>query len=466
MDLNTDDRTWAFEQFAGAEFGDVRRRSRATSMLRRALARPAGKLTEVFEDGAERQGAYDFVQGVVSPDAIVAAIAAAACAEIQDDVGYTVLDGTSLTLTDRTGTKGFGSIGRRALPTRGLKVISALALSRDGVPIGLLDMQWWAREAKSGESREVRRRGRNTETRHWVAAIHAIAARLDTHGCARRCVVVDREGDNTEILRALHEVRTRYIVRASVDRPLADRPTTLRRSLRRKPVIGTRVVAVPAAPNRRARTAVLDVRSARVVLDLPDRRTGGRTKFETNVVWAVERRAPQGTKKLDWMLLTNEPIDSFAAASAVLDGYCLRWRIEDFHKTWKSGRCNVEQTQLRARDHVVRWATMLATVAARLEQLKHLARTTPDAPASVLFSDLEILALKAAKNRQKKRTETVPDGMPTIGQAVRWLGDLGGYAGRSGLPGTITLSRGLARFEALAIGFALAYESTGKHRKK
>ncbi|HVW28761.1 MAG TPA: hypothetical protein VHC69_25520, partial [Polyangiaceae bacterium] len=47
---------------------------------------------------------------------------------------------------------------------------------------------------------------------------------------------------------------------------------------------------------------------------------------------------------------------------------------------------------------------------------------------------------------EKKRTETVVLN-PTLGQAVRWVADLGGYVGNrsSGPPGTTIIGRGLER---------------------
>ncbi|HMJ13074.1 MAG TPA: IS4 family transposase, partial [Polyangiaceae bacterium] len=132
-------------------------------------------------------------------------------------------------------------------------------------------------------------------------------------------------------------------------------------------------------------------------------------------------------------------------ARDVIFGYTLRWRIESFHKTWKSGACNVEETQLRSQQAVTVWATLLAAVAARIERLKLLSRSDPEKPASIELDPHEIRALIVLKREYKKKTEVIPDTMPTIGQATRWIADLGGYTGRSsgGPPGAITIRRGL-----------------------
>jgi len=161
---------------------------------------------------------------------------------------------------------------------------------------------------------------------------------------------------------------------------------------------------------------------------------------------------PPGEKPLDWMLLTNAPIDSIQAIRRVVLGYSTRWRIEEFHKTWKSGACNVEDTQLRSRNALIRWATILSVVATRIERLKRLARTEPERPASDELTPVEIEVLLVLKRRYKKRTETVPDTMPTMGQAVLWMAELGGYTGKSsgGPPGSTTIGRGLERLKISA----------------
>ena len=153
---------------------------------------------------------------------------------------------------------------------------------------------------------------------------------------------------------------------------------------------------------------------------------------------------PAGEKPIDWLLFTNREVATFEDACMVVRGYATRWRIEEFHRAWKSGACRVEDAQLHSTPALIKWATILAAVATRIERLKQLARETPALPASTELQPTEIRALILLKRKQKKRTETVSD-TPTIGEAVRWLADRGGYVGKSsgGPPGATTISRGL-----------------------
>lgn len=185
----------------------------------------------------------------------------------------------------------------------------------------------------------------------------------------------------------------------------------------------------------------------RVVLDMYERPAGERCQLTVNVVEAREvGPIPSGEEPIHWRLFTNQSIETEDDVRRVLSGYGKRWRIEDLHKTWKSGACNVEDTQLRSTVRVIKWAILMVATAARIERIKHLARTEPSLPASVEFEPDEIEATILMKREYKKRTERIPSSMPTIAQITLWLAELGGYMGpksSGGPPGSITIRRGL-----------------------
>jgi hypothetical protein len=450
-----------------ADFGHRTRVDRCVRMLGRIAEHPAGRVTEVFEESAELEGAYRFLEGSVPPEDIVGSIRAATLHGARDAGRlYVIVDGTSLSLTDRAKRKDFGAVGARRFPTRGLKVIDAIGVDSDGAPRGLLDLHVWARGPSQAGSKRSRRYKGCTEMQHWVEVIDRVA----DHSRRARVVpwfVIDREGDAATILRAVDRSNGLFTVRVSQrQRRCVDelaRGASIADAVKRRRVIGQHFVDVPGSGKRRARRTALDVRIGKLVLDLHEfgaRRAG----METYVVWARERRSPRGEERLDWMLFTNHPVASLADAKQIIASYCHRWRIEDFHKTWKSGLCRVEDTQLRKRDHVVRWAAMLAAVATRVERLKFLARTTPDEPATIGLTEMEIDALRAAKrSRFSTRNETIGDEMPTIATAVLWIAQFGGFHGRgTAKPGSITLGRGLEKLLVYTAGFALGVKTARK----
>ena len=179
---------------------------------------------------------------------------------------------------------------------------------------------------------------------------------------------------------------------------------------------------------------------------LRDKLTKKRCVAELTVIWAHERRHGYGVTPLDWVLFTNVPAKNGAAACAAVRRYSYRWRIEDFHRTWKSGLCCVEQSQLRSTNAVIKWATILAAVASRAERLRHRYRNEPDAAASDEFTDDEIEAIVFLAN-EGRSAPLVTAKKLGLAESVRLIANLGGYVGNrgSGPPGAVTISRGLER---------------------
>jgi hypothetical protein len=474
MSKRTEVEAWAEEQFGGAALGDARRTARLVRMAARAAQNPSGKLSEVFTSDRELDAAYDFVERdqtkVERLEEAVGSATVAKCA-----VGGRVLiavDGSSAHVVDGTGQKGLGRIGTDTAGAHGLKVISALAVDGEGATIGLIAQTWWARPDAPSRSKKQKKRERarkrpdQKETRYWLQTIERSAQRLEEVG-GLGWFQLDREADAWPMLLALSQTGHWFTVRSAWDRVLEATGRDkqyLRAHMAESLAIGSYDLDVPANAGRKARRACMVMHAAEVTLRLRDKRTDKRHPLRVRVVWVHEQgTTPQGEKPLDWMLLTNAPIDSVEAARQVVLGYSTRWRVEEFHKTWKSGACNVEDTQLRSRNAIIRWATILAVVATRIERLKRLARTAPDRPASEEMTPVEIEVLVALKREDKKRTESVPDGTPTIAQAVRWLADLGGYTGKSsgGPPGSITIGRGLERLR-FAVRGAVAVRHAGQ----
>jgi hypothetical protein len=430
-------------------------------MAARACERPDGRISEVFEDAGELHGAYDFVESDHVPPAELTAAVGRATARrcVGLPFVHVAVDGSSLTLPDHDRAKDFGAIGSGPSPCRGLKVITALAVDGQGTTVGLLAQQWWARTHGKKKSRVQRARLalEQKETRHWVAVFEQANAQ-----CAARQIrpwfIVDREGDAGDLLRALLRTEGLFTVRASWDRVVqsAGKDTQyLRATLAAKRPQSVYEMQVPGGPKRMARVARMELRAMRVTVRLRDAWSKKDSWIELSAVWALEAgTTPDGEKPLDWLLYTNVLVSDAQQARRIVRSYATRWRIEDFHKTWKSAKCNVERTQLRTAQGVVRWATILAAVATRIERLKHLARTTPDQPASAELTDEEIHVLVALARRIKKRAEPVPSESLTIASALEWIARLGGYTGKSsgGPPGSITIGRGLERLQTAVEG--------------
>jgi hypothetical protein len=99
-------------------------------------------------------------------------------------------------------------------------------------------------------------------------------------------------------------------------------------------------------------------------------------------------------------LLTTINIRCAEEAVLCLRWYCLRWRIEDFHRVLKSG-CRVEQIAHETAERIRRAIAINLVIAWRIMLMTLLGRETPELPPDVVFSNIELQVLNAyAKNKR------------------------------------------------------------------
>jgi hypothetical protein len=445
-------RAWAEEEFGRAELGDPRRVCRLVKLSTSAATKPSGTITGVLTSSAEREGAFRFLQNKhISYEAVARASFEATARRCHEYPWvFVAVDGSSLSFADRACSRDVGHVGKWSAHGRGMIVTSALAVSPAGSPMGLCGQRFWAREARA--SRPTRKwRATETETARCVELLGQVRDRLRTPSyTVEPWFQLDRGYDAWTIWRFVRDERLRVTIRASHNRIVRegrhDRKSYLFNLARRAPVLGSYDLPVAERAGGATRIARMQVRARPVTLELKV----SRKKREYVLLHLVVAKETRGTNPLHWVLLTTVPVTSLDEALAVIDGYAARWRIEEFHRAWKSGVCNVEDTQLRSREGILKWATILAAVAARATRLTYLAREKPESPATEELSRDEIDAAIALL--QPKGIKLGAE--PTLAQAVRWIADLGGYTGKSsgGPPGPTVISRGLQQVELMARG--------------
>jgi len=170
-------------------------------------------------------------------------------------------------------------------------------------------------------------------------------------------------------------------------------------------------------------------------------------------LWAVQAREtnpPAGVEALDWTLLTTLEVVSLAQAVEKLAWYALRWQIEVYHRTLKSG-CRIEQRQLGSAARLETCLAIDLIVAWRISQLARLGRELPDLPCTVFFEEAEWKALVSFVTQ----SYVPPSQPPTIRQAMCMVAGLGGFLGRKGdgEPGTKTLWLGLQRLDDITVAW-------------
>jgi len=458
----------AVDDFANADLGDPRRNKRLAAIVAQATATPAGTITGTFKNTAAREGAYRFL-GNEAVDA-EAVRAAAAHAGFSRAVGlpYVFLpcDASTLTLSSVPDGSEMGPVGNTWSTELGAQVMSGIIVSPNGVTLGTAGQTYWARERQPRRSRTKaymsakteKRSKRSTqrpisekETRHWGTVMEqAIVSAQEAGFVGKLWYQLDAGADFAHLLASATLLSPWLTVRTKNPRSLFEETGLLADKVLEAAPVGTMTVSVSENGNRAAREATLELRYAPVILKLKPRGAGGTIPAPLFAVHAREiSPLPSGAEPIDWLLLTNKPGATLADAKLVVFGYSTRWRIEEVHKTWKSVT-KVEASGLQSLNGFTLWATILFSIAIRIERLKYFAREQPDAPATAELEQHEVDALHVLRGSATtgKRVPPLP-----IGLAVRWIADLGGYMNpRKGPPGSITIARGLQYLRLFAHG--------------
>jgi hypothetical protein len=164
-----------------------------------------------------------------------------------------------------------------------------------------------------------------------------------------------------------------------------------------------------------------------------------------NVVLVREPDPPADEPPVEWMLLTTLPIDTPDRVRTVVAYYCVRWGIEIFFRTLKSG-CRVEERRFEQIDRVLPCVGLFLIVAWRTLFVCRLSRECPDLDCEALFEPSEWQAVWVAVRRKKP-----PQQAPRLAEIVHLIAGLGGYVERPGSePGPQTVWLGLQRMYDLA----------------
>ena len=471
---------WAAEELGQTDLGDKRLNDRLVSICDRFSESPESPINQACKDWAETKAAYRFFQNQDVEAADIMETHRKKTAERAKPYKtiLAIQDTSYFIYTCHTKTKGLGAMslkkGRHVekIFSNGLVMHACLAVTTDGVPLGLLDQNIFVRKLRSAERRRLADVTpiEEKESYHWLEALkntHAIT------GDTQVVTVCDREADMYGLFELSDRLKSPVLVRANVDRGINKKSryaekdvTRLWSFMRDRPAAGTKTIEIPErkatthAKARHARTAILTIKFGSFVFNPPRNNLAYRHSQPSNLamcaVYAYEVNPPENEEAVEWMLLTNLPVTNFQEACEKVHWYCLRWRIEMYFKVLKSG-FKVEDCRLATADRLMRYLTVMSVVAWRLFMITLIARTEPDTPCTEFLSDPEWTVLYRTVNKAK----SLPEKAPTIGEVVVWIARLGGFLARKsdGMPGTLTLWRGWKRLTDLTEGWNLARQS-------
>jgi hypothetical protein len=384
--------------------GDHRRNERARAILQARWEQPQASFLGSFPNWAPAKGAYGLIEHP-SADISLSSLLAPHAEQTQrrmaaEPVVLLPEDTTTLNYTGLRQTRGLGPLGEQK--GQGLWLHSLLAFRPDGIPLGVLAAQSWARPP--GPSDTDQRNGQglaDKESLRWVESFQKAVSAGRRMPQTQLVVMTDREGDLYELHDAVQQApaNVHVLIRAQHDRLLVE-GQKLWAFMARQAVGLRRTVHLPRGHGQPAREAQVEVRWARVTTQAPA--VGCKKSWPPLTFWGVwvhEPNPPAGREALDWMLLTDLPIPNAEAAWEKVQWYCKRWGIEEWHRALKTG-CGVEHREFKTAAHLQRVLAFDLIVAWRVLALVKLGRQLPQLPASVLYSEEELLVLLAASAKK------------------------------------------------------------------
>jgi hypothetical protein len=462
--------------FAGARLGDRRLSKRATFIAGSMALKPGSSIPRLFDGSRPVKAAYEFFDhSNATPSNIQAGHNELVRRAIAETKGIMLLieDTSEFVFNGREPIEGLGPVGPGAKDNQGFHLHTVLCVQppKEGLYcaekrrepvgiIGLLHQEYYIRTPRpKGEKRSdsyaTRKRAR--ETQLWERSTETIGR---APAGVRFIRVGDRGADIYASLRRYVELDHGYVIRAARDRVLEDEEEKLFEKARSLDFFeGSMTIDLRARPGQKARTAKLRLAAAPVNLrspQLPDHKPGTLPAIDCWIVRITEENPPEGVEKLEWLLLTDEPANSFEKARETALRYASRWIIEDYHKAIKSG-LGAEALQLETKERLFAAIALMAVVALRLIDLRERVRLDPEAPASQ--SGLSSFQLKVLAHKLSRKLTTVRDVALAIGR-------LGGHMNRKGdgMPGMKTLWLGMITLEALSEGARIALEMMGEER--
>jgi hypothetical protein len=457
------------DEVRGVDLRDARLNRRLGIILESFAATPTLSIPAAAQKRAELEAVYRFCRNPnVSPNEILKGHFAASRERIaQCQYVLLVQDTTELDLTRPSQhVRGAGPLDSES--RRGAFLHPLIAYTGSGLPLGMAWQKNWSRERIQPGSRAEKTDERKQiaieekESVRWLEGLRA--AREVAESCpGTTCVCVgDSECDIYELFSEPRSIsgpagQVHILVRSCQERTTDDESTWLKKAREATPLftctvkVSARKAKIAAKlqgkrkQSREKRMAEVEVRATTVTLRPPQRLRGKLPNITLNVVLVEEPNPPEGCEPIQWLLVTSLPIGDAEKVQNIVNSYCVRWQIEIFFRTLKSG-CRVEARQFETLDRLMNCLAVYAIVAWRIVYLTQLGRDCPDVDCEVVFEPCEWKAVYVTLKHEEP-----PAKPPRLNEMIRMIASLGGYVNRKNTqPGPQTLWIGLQRVHDLA----------------
>lgn len=425
VDSGLESGQWAMREFGGSDLGDKRLTDQLVKMAENKAKQPSASYAGASRGNRHAlKGYYRLINNVreqMSAHAILEGHRERTICRMKNEKTALVIQDTmDLNFATRLHCEGLGLIGKNQMGTesKGLKMHSALALNTKGLPLGVLRVETYAPKANGKKTNRNNTPIDSKESYRWVKTYQDAVAVAEEIPETHVVCVGDRESDIFELFdqRRNRSARVDILVRAQHDRCLDEQGKKLFECLAGGEADAEICIAVPRQREKKgkpsksgrkslpARIARVELRFQQITI-LPPQTVPLKNKkpIQMFAIYLSEKNAPPDAKPIKWMLLTTIEVRSVKQAMKCVRWYCLRWRIEEWHRVLKSG-CRVLEHQNHSAESLARTIAVDAVIGWRIMLLALLGRETPDMPCSLLFDSwecevLQVLAQKKSPSR-------------------------------------------------------------------
>jgi Transposase Tn5 dimerisation domain/Transposase DNA-binding len=426
--------------FPSLYLGDKRRDSRFVSIINNVVSKPSGSIPQQCYSWYQTKSVYNFLGNKQVRLKKIESAVHSHGKHLLGNIKKVLIahDFSQISYANLQQTEGLGYLNKKE--SLGIVSFNSLAISPEGTPLSLVYQETFVRPIENyGKSNDRKKiKYEDKESFYWQKGMSALNKSLDSD--IHKIHIADREADIYELFLIGKEANSDLLIRSTHDRKL-DCNDYLWQHLDKTSVIAEAKIKIPQAHTTNKVEITVSIKYKKVTILKPanSKSTCASVELTGILLQQVSPKQDWQQEIVEWKLLTTLEILQMADALQCVQWYCYRWLIERFHYVLKSGT-EVEKLQLEEATRLQKAIHIYSIAAIQLMKLTYLARATPEESCELVLTRDQWAVLYMLRTKKKE----LPNEPPTIEEAVKWIGGLGGHLGRKsdGPPGLKVIWRG------------------------